>query len=119
MFSNYRPLRNELTPQSSPRLILVTEPGPKFGVATYQSAGTSVSGDLGGYRPLDVPMTQMIQSGTFYHSSGDVYEQVPAEGLERAARFHAFLVEQADQAPEALISSGKGTLYQSAIKACP
>ena len=90
-----------------------------FGVATYQSAGTTVSGDLGGYRPLDVPMTQMIQSGTFYHSSGDVYEEVPAEGLERAARFHAFLVEQADRAPEALIAAGKGTPYQSAVKTCP
>ena len=90
-----------------------------YGVATYQSAGTTVSGDLGGYRPLGVPMTQMIQSGTFYHSSGDVYEQVPAEGIERAARFHAFLIEQADKAPEALIAAGKGTPYQSAIKGCP
>jgi hypothetical protein len=90
-----------------------------FGVATYQSAGPTVSGDLGGYRPLGVPMTQMIQSGTFYHSSGDVYEAVPAEGIERAARFHAFLIEQADQAAESLITSGKGTPYQSAVKACP
>jgi hypothetical protein len=89
-----------------------------YGVATYQSAGTTVSGDLGGYRPLDVPMTQMIQSGTFYHSSGDVYEEVPAEGIERAARFHAFLIEQADKAPEALITSGKGTPYKSSIKPC-
>ena len=24
-----------------------------YGVATYQSAGTTVSGDLGGYRPLE------------------------------------------------------------------
>ena len=77
-----------------------------------------MSGDLGGYRPLGVPMTQMIQSGTFYHSSGDVYEAVPAEGIERAARFHAFLIEQADQAPEALITAGKGTPYQSALKGC-
>jgi hypothetical protein len=90
-----------------------------YGVATYQSAGTTVSGDLGGYRPLNVPMTQMIQSGTFYHSSGDVYEEVPAEGLERAARFHAFLIEQADQAAEQLITSGKDTPYQSTFKACP
>ena len=90
-----------------------------YGVVTYQSAGTTVSGDLGGYRPLNVPMTQMIQSGTFYHSSGDVYEEVPAEGLERAARFHAFLIEQADQAPEHLITSGKGSPYESALKACP
>ena len=58
-------------------------------------------------------MTQMIQSGTFYHSSGDVYEAVPAEGLERAARFHAFLIEQADQAAESLITAGKGTPYQA------
>jgi hypothetical protein len=89
-----------------------------YGVATYQSAGTTVSGDLGGYRPLNVPMTQMIQSGTFYHSSGDVYEQVPAEGLERAARFHAFLIEQADQAAESLIAAGKGSPYQPMAHPC-
>ena len=58
-------------------------------------------------------MTQMIQSGTFYHSSGDVYEAVPAEGMERAARFHAFLIEQADKAPEALITAGKGSPYKA------
>jgi hypothetical protein len=89
-----------------------------YGVATYQSVGATVSGDLGGYRPLGVPMTQMIQSGAFYHSSGDVFESVPAEGMERAARFHAFLIEAADQAPETLITAGKGTPYQSAVKGC-
>jgi hypothetical protein len=83
-----------------------------FGVVTYQQPGTSVSGDLGGYRPLGAPMTQMIQSGTFYHSSGDVYEQVPAEGLERAARFHAYFIEQVDQASEELITAGKGSPHQ-------
>jgi hypothetical protein len=90
-----------------------------YGVATYQSVGPTVSGDLGGYRPLGVPMTQMIQSGTFYHSSGDVYEAVPAEGIERAARFHAFLIEQVDRAQEQLISAGRGTPYRSAIEGCP
>ena len=89
-----------------------------YGVATYQSVGPTVSGDLGGYRPLGVPMTQMIQSGTFYHSSGDVYEAVPTEALERAARFHAFLLEKADEAPEALITAGKGAPYLSALKGC-
>ncbi|MGH9139879.1 MAG: M28 family peptidase [Vicinamibacterales bacterium] len=90
-----------------------------YGVATYQSAGTTVSGDLGGYRPLNVPMTQMIQSGTFYHASGDVLEAVPPEGLERAARFHAFFIEQVDRADERLIAAGKGTPYQSVMKDCP
>ena len=89
-----------------------------YGVATYQSAGPTVSGDLGGYRTLGVPMTQMIQSGTFYHSSGDVYEAVPSEGIERAARFHAYLIEQVDQAAESLVAAGQGTPYKSALPDC-
>jgi hypothetical protein len=75
-----------------------------FGVATYQQYTRNVSGDLSGFNPLGVPMTQMIQSGTFYHTSGDVFEQVPAAGLERAARFYAWFIEQLDAAPEPLIA---------------
>jgi hypothetical protein len=103
----------------SPFLFDVWSRAPRcFGVVTYQQPGTSVSGDLGGYRGVNAPMTQMIQSGTFYHSSGDVYEQVPAEGLERAARFHAYLIEQVDRAAESLITSGKGTPYTSTLGDC-
>jgi hypothetical protein len=103
----------------SPFLLDLWSRAPRcFGVATYQSGGTSVSGDLGGHRVFGVPMTQMIQSGTFYHSSGDVYEQVPAVGLERAGRFHAYFIEQIDRADEALISSGAGTPYRSALRDC-
>jgi hypothetical protein len=103
----------------SPFLIDLWSRAPRcYGVATYQSAGPTVSGDLGGYRTLGVPMTQMIQSGTFYHASGDVYEAVPAEGLERAARFHAYFVEQVDQAAESLITAGKGAPYKSTLPDC-
>ena len=103
----------------SPFLIDLWSRAPRcYGVATYQSAGAGVPGDLGGYRTLGVPMTQMIQSGTFYHSSGDVYEAVPAEGLERAARFHAFLIEQVDRAADALVTAGKGTPYKSTLLDC-
>ncbi|HJZ70247.1 MAG TPA: M28 family peptidase [Vicinamibacterales bacterium] len=103
----------------SPYLIDLWSRAPRcFGVATYQAAGPGVSGDLGGYRALDVPMTQMIQSGTFYHSSGDVYEQVPAEGLERAARFHAYFIEQVDRAPEGAVTAGKGSSYKSTLGDC-
>jgi hypothetical protein len=103
----------------SPFLFDVWSRAPRcFGVATYQQPGTSVSGDLGGYRGINAPMTQMIQSGAFYHSSGDVYEQVPAEGIERAARFHAYLIEQADAADESLIAAGKGTPYTSKLGDC-
>jgi peptidase M28-like protein len=103
----------------SPFLIDLWSRAPRcFGVATYQSGGTAVPGDLGGYRTLGVPMTQMIQSGTFYHSSGDVYEQVPAEGLERAARFHAYFIEQVDRADEALVAAGAGSPYRSTLGDC-
>jgi hypothetical protein len=103
----------------SPFLFDVWSRAPRcFGVVTYQQPGTTVSGDLGGYRGVNAPMTQMIQSGTFYHSSGDVYEQVTAEGLERAARFHAYLIEQVDRAEESLIMSGKGAPYTSKLGEC-
>src|SRR5262249_49015298 len=103
----------------SPFLIDLWKSAPRcYGVATYQSAGASTPGDLGGYRALGAPMTQMIQSGTFYHASGDVYEAVPAEGLERAARFHAFLVEQVDKAAESLVAAGKGSPYTPRPNTC-
>jgi peptidase M28-like protein len=103
----------------SPFLIDLWSRAPRcFGVATYQSAGAAVPGDLGGYRALGAPMTQMIQSGTFYHSSGDVYESVPPEGLERAARFHAFFIEQVDRADDRLVSAGAGAAYQSTLGDC-
>jgi hypothetical protein len=43
---------------------------------------------------------------------------VPPEGLERAARFHAYLIEQVDRAPEALITAAKGSTYKSALGEC-
>jgi hypothetical protein len=85
-----------------------------YGVATYQQYARNVSGDLGGYNPLSVPMTQMIQSGTFYHTSGDVFEEVPEAGLERAARFYAYLIEQLDTAPEGLIAGQSVAGYKAA-----
>lgn len=93
----------------APFLVELWKQAPKcFGVATYQSISTVTPGDLGGYRPLNAPMTQMIQSGTFYHSSGDVYEAAPAAGLERAARFFAWFIEQVDRAPDEWINGGRG-----------
>jgi hypothetical protein len=93
----------------APFLVDLWKQAPRcFGVATYQSLSAVTPGDLGGYRPLNAPMTQMIQSGTFYHSSGDVYEAVPASGLERAARFFASFIQQVDRAPEALVRGDTG-----------
>ncbi len=95
----------------APFLVDIWRQAPRcFGVVIYQQMLNIVPGDPGGYRPLGVPMTQMIQAGTFYHTSGDVYEQVPGEGMERAARFHAFMIEASDQAEESLLKGAPGSL---------
>lgn len=44
--------------------------------------------------------------------------QTVTEGLERADRFHAFFIEQADQAPENLIAAGRGTSFQAKATPC-
>jgi hypothetical protein len=95
----------------APYIVDVWRQAPRcFGVVIYQQILNIVPGDPGGYRPLNVPMTQMIQAGSFYHTSGDVFEQVPAEGMERAARFHAFMIEAADRADDALLKGAQGSL---------
>jgi hypothetical protein len=100
----------------APFLVDLWKQAPKcFGVATYQSMSAVTPGDLGGYRVLNAPMTQMIQSGTFYHSSGDVYEAVPAAGLERAARFFAWFIQQVDHAPDDRINSTQASATNSAV----
>jgi hypothetical protein len=51
-------------------------------------------------------------------SAGDVHESVPAEGIERAGRFHAHLIERIEQPTEALVAGNKGTAYYAARSAC-
>ena len=96
----------------SPFLVDLWSYAPRcYDVATYLSAGPGVSGDLGGYRSLGVPMTQMIQSGTFYHSSGDVPRRCrPKAWIARrgSTRFY----RQADQGARESYHRRQGTRSQ-------
>ncbi|MEX1256954.1 MAG: M28 family peptidase [Gemmatimonadota bacterium] len=65
--------------------------------------GSGVPGDLGGYAPLGVPRVQAIHSGPMYHTSGDVLGTISVPGLERAARFFAFFIEELANAPRAAL----------------
>jgi hypothetical protein len=60
--------------------------------AATRELGTGVPGDLGGYAPLGVPRVQAIHAGPLYHTSGDVFQSISVEGLERAARFYAYFI---------------------------
>jgi hypothetical protein len=85
---------------SSPFLVAtVKEAAARYGFTIQPEITNSVPGDLGGYAPLGVARIQGIHSGPLYHTSGDILDSISAEGLERAARFYAHVIEAAMKAP--------------------
>ena len=78
---------------------LFTQAAARYGVNVYQQVGPGVPGDLGGYRSLGVPLAQFIYASPMYHTSGDVLDTISTPGLERAARYHAFVIAEAANAP--------------------
>ncbi|MGD8280002.1 MAG: M28 family peptidase, partial [Gemmatimonadota bacterium] len=86
----------------SPAIVDIAERArERYGFAIREDIGTGIAGDLGGYRPLGVPLMQAIHSGVFYHTSGDVFGTISVPGLERAARFYAYLVGELAATPQA------------------
>jgi hypothetical protein len=85
---------------SSPAIIEIGKRGvERYGFNLNPTFGTSVAGDLGGYAPLGVARVQAIHSGPMYHTSGDVLETISISGLERAARFYTYFVNQVAKTP--------------------
>jgi len=76
----------------------------RYGFNINPQCRASVAGDLGGYAPLGVPRVQAIHSGPMYHVSGDVASTISVPGLERAARFYAFHVNEVARAPRRSLS---------------
>jgi hypothetical protein len=66
----------------------------RYGFALRPEFSNSTAGDLGGYAPLGVPRVQAIHAGPMYHTSGDTLDSISTPGLERAARFYAFFVNE-------------------------
>ncbi|MDP3738967.1 MAG: M28 family peptidase [Hyphomonadaceae bacterium] len=90
---------------SSPFLIsTVKAAAERYGFAIRPEIVNAVPGDLGGYAPLNVARMQGIHSGPLYHTSGDTLASISTEGLERAARFYAYVIEAAGKASAAEIN---------------
>ncbi|MES3008932.1 MAG: M28 family peptidase [Pseudomonadota bacterium] len=90
---------------ASPFLTDLTRRGvERYGFRLNPDIGTDTPGDLGGYRPLNIPMVQAIHSGPLYHTSGDVFGTISVQGLERAARFYVHFVEGVANATRAEIA---------------
>lgn len=93
----------------SPYLVdLVKQAAQRYGFVLSAEPTSSVPGDLGGYAPLDVARIQAIHSGPLYHTSGDRLESISSPGLEKAARFYAYLIGQAMRAPKEQINPQAG-----------
>jgi Peptidase family M28 len=92
----------------SPFLIdLGTRARARYGVNLNDPFGANVPGDLGGYEPLGVARVQAIHSGPMYHASGDVFDTISVQGLERAARFFTYFVGEAAKAARSDINPPK------------
>ena len=89
---------------SAPYLTQLARNGmSRYGFNLNPEFRTSAPGDLGGYRPLGLPMIQAIHSGPMYHASGDVLDTISKPGLERAARFYTYFINEVAQADRSLI----------------
>lgn len=87
-----------------------------FGLSVQRFVDTRNPGEPGAFNDLkDVPITSMISVGPLYQTSGEGVDAIPAEGLERAARFHAYMIKEADKAAPGLL---KGAAYNGNA-ACP
>ncbi len=89
----------------APFLVSTVKAGvARYGFVIKPEITASVPGDLGGYAPLNVARIQGIHSGPLYHTSGDQPASISTEGLERAARFYRYVIDEAAKASAAEIN---------------
>ena len=90
---------------NSPFLQELIDSGPaRFGVNFISERSTFQSGETGGWASLNVAKISVMQAPPLYHTTGEVLDVISAPGLERIARFLAFLVSAADKAPRERIN---------------
>ena len=90
---------------NSPLLQEVIDAGPaRFGVNFISERSTFQSGETGGWAAIKVAKVSVMQAPPLYHTTGEVLDVISTPGLERIARFLAFLVSAADKAPRERIN---------------
>ena len=90
---------------NSPFLQELVDSGPsRFGVNFISERSTFQSGETGGWAALKSAKISVMQAPPLYHTTGEVLDVISTPGLERIARFLAFLVSAADKAPRERIT---------------
>jgi len=80
-----------------------TEALDRYGIAVPVLTNNFPGGDASNLLRGGVPIVNLISAGFWYHSSGDTAANIPAEGLERAARMWAYFLSNVDGASRAEI----------------
>jgi hypothetical protein len=83
---------------------LIDQGVARYGVNFVSERSTMQSGETAGWATLKVAKVTIMQAPPLYHTTGEVLDVISTPGLERMARFLAFFVAQADQAPRSSIN---------------
>jgi uncharacterized protein (TIGR01244 family) len=71
----------------------------RYGVTMLSNAWASAPGDVMPFQQRGYPVAQIIEVGSWYHTTGDVLEAVSPAGLERATRAFADFLSTIDAQP--------------------
>jgi hypothetical protein len=89
----------------SPLLQAIVDEGPaRYGVNFISERSTFQSGETGGWSTLKVAKVSVMQAPPLYHTTGEVLDVISEPGLERIARFLAYLVTRTDASPASAIN---------------
>ena len=76
----------------------------RYGVNFVSDRSRMQSGETGGYASIKGAKLTIMQAPPLYHTTGETLSVISTPGLERIARFLAYLVKEADKATTAQIN---------------
>lgn len=79
---------------------VIRDGGSRYGLNFVSAASTYHAGDN---PDVDSPIFQLIQGNPLYHTSGETLETISIPGLERVARFVAYLIKEITEAERSLV----------------
>ena len=93
------PKFGSIVPSNPALLDLFQQSLARYGVAMLANAWQSAPGDVMPFQQRGYPVAQIIEVGTWYHTTGDVLAAVSPVGLERATRAFADFLHDIDTQP--------------------
>lgn len=76
---------------------LIERGAARYGVNLVSEPSAMQNGETGGFADISAPKITMMQAPPLYHTSGETADVISTPGLERAARFLAYFIREADR----------------------